>query len=225
MHIINHLNFEKIYEPDVGYRLHLKDIYGDLNKEYIVILFKAILNGKNFSEIKELEEIFKKLEYVYFSNDPYVGFAQCPITESVLRNANMGQSFTLINKTIEIVLFWNKTISASIRPNSAENLKTTIINIIKNKKPEYGNQNFMTMPQPIPASNFISNRNILPPLTSAHMFPRQLPSQRGTTNDQLSVQFAGPISETEIIPQENASFKVPKNRVWLNEAFRPKNTS
>lgn len=242
MAILTHLNFEKVFEPGVGSRLRLKDTHQHKNKKYMLLLFK-LSNSKNFVEIQQIEAILNQLEFNLFNNDQYVGFAQCLITPEVIEYVNMGNSFNLSNKVIELVLFGDKVIMASLRPNTAEHLKNTIIDIIKKNNPNYiyqqnnimnhnvSRENMASMamaPQNMihqtnlpPVSNFIFNRNVLPPLQSINMYPRQIKqiSRGGVTND-LMTKLAGPNAEEEIAPEINNLFKVTKDRIWLTENYR-----
>lgn len=220
MPILNHLNFEKVFEPGIGSRLRLKDSQQFKNKKFMVILFKVQnSNSANYVEIQKIESIINQLEFNYFNNDNFVGFAHCIITREVIENVNMGNSFNLSNRLMEIVLFGDNLILASLRPNTAENLKNTIIDIIKKNDPNYAsinNQSFLP-----PANNFIFNRNILPPLQSANIYPRQIKqAQRGGTTNDLMTKLAGPNAEEEIAPEINNLFKVTKDRIWLTENYR-----
>jgi len=229
MLIINHLNFEKAYEPGVGYRLRLKDNYQFKFKKYMIIFFK-ISNSKDqiYPDVQQMENNINQLEFNYFQNDNLVGFAYCPITLEVINYVNMGQSFNLSNKSMEIVLFGDNLIIASLRPNTAENLKSTIVDIIKKNDPNYSykstiglkpNTSYNNTQNLIKGSFF--NRNILPPLQSSNIFPSQIRQmQKNLSSHIIMEKLAGPNAEEEIAPEINEAYKISKDRLWLTENYR-----
>lgn len=228
MLIINHLNFEKIYEPGVGYRLRLKNNYQFKFKKYMIIFFKLSNKDQNYSEIQQMENIINQLSFNYFQNDDLVGFAFCPITLDVITHVNMGESFNLSNKIMEIVLFGNNLIIASLRPNSAENLKSTIVDIIKKNDPTYTYAQKISLKPDTSYNNSQNliknsffNRNILPPLQSSNIFPRQIrQTQRNISSNMLMEKLAGPNAEEEIHTEINEAYKITKDRLWLTENYR-----
>lgn len=194
MYDIIDTNFKKVA---VNNKVKIEITKKNLPK-YMIIFFKN--NTTTYFDM-----IFYKFDTEIFKNNNQIGFSTVMISNYLLKETEL-ENFTLRNKNMELVLFVNNLIYASIPidKNSYNNIKDVIIEIISsidNSFNKSDNQNYY--------NTSIYSKPLMPlnnnPYNNIH-----LTSLRGLRQNNYDNKMFNENPELQTWSQ----FKIPKDSLW-----------